>query len=239
VAKQFRILPVAVLLAFSAFGQAFQVDVEVPTDKYIVPVKALMAEWYPKINTILYGAQFPLPYPTIHILFEPTIFSGTGPDRVVVPAYALDNTIHINEDYLTRIPDDYHAMLIHELTHINQHHKDPGDAKWLIEGIADYIRHKYYERDIVPRLNLDASGNLKGVERDRNKHPFQQDGYRDGYTVTSAFLYWLELAKDKDIVATVNLALHDGNYSDAIFQRRCRAPLDTLWHEFIVQSTPH
>ena len=232
-----KLFPAAALLAFSAFAQQpFQIRVVVLSDQYIQPVQALLQEWYPKINAILYGPSFPLPYPEVKVSFEPTIFSGAGAQRVVVPAFALDNIIHVNEDYMTRIPDDYHAMLIHELTHINQHHKDAPNAKWLIEGIADYVRHKYYQKDIVPRLVLDANGNLKGDEANRSSHPFQVEGYRDGYTVTGAFLYWVELAKDKDIVATVNRALHDGNYSDDIFQRRCGAPLGSLWHEFLVQS---
>jgi hypothetical protein len=134
------------------------------------------------------------------------------------------------------MPDDYHAMLIHELTHINQHYPERTAAGWLVEGIADYVRHKYYEKDIEPRLHLDNNGNLQGFELDRDKHQFASQGYLDGYTVTGAFLYWLEVNKDKDIVQVLNRALHEGRYAPALFQECCGTSLDGLWKEFLVQS---
>jgi hypothetical protein len=61
------------------------------------------------------------------------------------------------------MPDDFRAMLIHELTHVVQHYPHgQADAGWLVEGIADYIRHKYFEKDIQPTLRLDAQGVLYG-----------------------------------------------------------------------------
>ena len=51
-----------------------------------------------------------------------------------------------------------------------------------------------------------------------------------------AFLYWLEVRKDKDIVPALNRVLRDGRYSAKLFQEKCGAPLDALWREFVAQS---
>jgi hypothetical protein len=60
--------------------------------------------------------------------------------------------------------------------------------------------------------------------------------YFDGYTATSAFLFWLEARKDKGIVPALNRALRDKQYSAEMFQQHCRASLDALWKEFLAQS---
>ena len=77
---------------------------------------------------------------------------------------------------------------------------------------------------------------MHGFESGRDKGQFATEGYLAGYAVTGAFLYWLEVRKDKDIVPFLNRALHDGRYSAKLFQQRRDAPLDTLWREFVAQS---
>jgi len=52
-----------------------------------------------------------------------------------------------------------------------------------------------------------------------------------------AFLYWLEVRKNKNIVPVLNKALRNAKYSDRIFEQQCGAPLEALWREFIQQST--
>ncbi len=47
-------------------------------------------------------------------------------------------------------------------------------------GIADYVRHKYYEKDIQQKPELDKNGTLKGLEAYRNRHDFARKGYLDG-----------------------------------------------------------
>jgi len=58
--------------------------------------------------------------------------------------------IHVNFSYLERVKYPYLATLIHERTHVNEQYK--GCPDWLNEGIADYIRHEYFERDIELKL---------------------------------------------------------------------------------------
>jgi Peptidase of plants and bacteria len=241
-----RLLLLALVLAPGLRGAdpaAFQVRIDVRDAKgkpFAGPSQALCQEWYPKIHASLFGAGYPLPFPEVKVVLESSIAEGIWPFRTVIPAYTERNIIHVNSEYVSELhqqdPDDYAGMLIHELTHVDQHYGNTGDAGWLVEGIADYVRHKYFAKDIEPLLHLDAKGNLQGFELDRNKGSFAEHGYLAGYTVTGAFLYWLEQRKDKDIVPMLNRALREGRYSARLFQQRCGAPLDALWREFVAQS---
>ena len=157
-----------------------------------------------------------------------------------MPASTSANVIHVNSAYVSELhqtdPDDFAGMLIHELTHVDQHYPIFSGPGWLEEGIADYVRHKYFEKDIEPRVHLDRNGNPQDFELDRNSGDFAASGYQAGYTVAGTFLYWLEVRKDKDIVSTLNRALRERHYSAAIFQQRCASSLDALWREFVAQS---
>jgi hypothetical protein len=241
--QKFRSLLVALALASALPAADFQVRVEVRDNKgkpFADPSQTLCRQWYPKIHAALFGPSYPLPFSEIKVILESSLTEGIWPFRTEIPAYADGNVIHVNSAYVSELhktdPNDYGGMLIHELTHVDQHYASGAGPDWLGEGIADYVRHKYFEQDIEPRLHLDAKGNLQGFELDRNKGEFATQGYQAGYTVTGAFLFWLEVRKDKDVVPTLNRALRDGRYSAAIFQQRCGAPLEALWREFVTQS---
>jgi len=53
---------------------------------------------------------------------------------------------------------------------------------------------------------------------------------------SAPFLFWLEQAKDPDIIIVLNRVLRDGRYSPALFQQRCGASLETLWRDFVARS---
>ncbi|GGC60517.1 basic secretory protein-like protein [Undibacterium terreum] len=202
--------------------------------------QTLIEEWYPRINTALFGEGHPLPYDTIQIIFEPVL----GIDGAA--AYADGGIIHVSSKYIRIMPDDFRAMMIHELSHVNQNYPpSPSEnAGWLVEGIADYVRHKYFEKDIQPTLRLDADGKMRGYTKaepyfyalEHAGVSLQEQGYLKAYTVASTFLYWLESRKDKDIVRKLNLALSRGEYSDKLFETYCGATLDGLWKEFVEES---
>jgi hypothetical protein len=122
--------------------------------------------------------------------------------------------------------------LIHELTHVNQQYKNY--PEWLNEGMADYVRHKYFERDIEAKLLPLDGYHFDGKQMDQAK--FRKEGYLLGYIIAAPFLFWLEERKDPGLIIALNHALRDGRYSPAIFQQRCGASLDALWSEFIAQS---
>jgi hypothetical protein len=220
-------------------GAGFQIQVDTSKAPDVAAYgersKAVCEEWYPKINEVLYGADHRLPFAVVRMVFEPM-------DGV---AYTLENVIHVSAGYIKQMPDDFRAMVIHELAHVNQSYKNvPRDAGWLTEGIADYIRHKYYEKDIEAKLRMDQDGYLKGYKPDaplfygmqQNREKLAVKGYLKAYTVAATFLFWLERWKDKKIVAELNVALSEDRYSAGLFGKYCRASLDKLWEEFIIQS---
>jgi hypothetical protein len=219
---------------------SFQVFVDVSdapnAQPYAGPVKALFENWYPKINDVLFGKGAPLPFKEVRAIFKRTLEIDTGSGPQEVPAYAKGNIIFVNFAYLGRMSDDYRAMLIHELTHVSQNYtglsKSP--ARWLGEGIADYVRHKYFEKDLMPKLVWDSDGTLK--DSDLDKAGLEKRGYLIGYTIAAPFLYWLELQKNREIVRSLSQDIRDSRYSTDVFQERCGASLDALWQEFLTQK---
>jgi hypothetical protein len=131
----------------------YQIRTEVKVDdakEFVEPIRALCDD--PKISAALFGPDFPLPFEEVTIVFDPKIATQNEEE---IPAYADKNVIHVNSPYLVRVhedlPNDYKGMMAHELTHIVQHYGDGIGPGWLVEGIADYVRHKYYEKDIEAR----------------------------------------------------------------------------------------
>jgi hypothetical protein len=218
----------------------FQVTIDISkapeVSTYAYVSKALCEEWYPKINEILFGKDHPLPFQEIQIVFEP---------REGVPAFTRGNVIHVASNVVRRMHDEYRGIVVHEVTHVNQNlGLNSQRQRWVVEGIADYIPHKYFEKDIEPKLRLDEAGRLKGYSPDalylfsieKAKIKLNRKGYRASYEVAAAFLFWIEEKKRKDIVQTLNAALTEGRYSAKIFQQACGMPLDELWREFVVYS---
>ncbi len=188
---------------------AFKVTVDTTRapecEAFAVKSKAIVEEWYPRINGLLFPADRGLPAQEIVLIFEP--MKGV--------AHATGNTIHISAEWVTkRAPNDY-GMVVHELTHVVQDYLGKGEG-WLTEGIADYVRDRHFEPG-------------------KRRHAIDPDkgSYRQAYGVAATFLIWLETNKDKDIVRKLNVASHAGKYSPALFQEYCGADLDTLWQEFV------
>lgn len=205
------LLPALVACACFAETPKFAVETDVTAapecQAFAEKAKGLCEEWYPKINEILFGKDRPLPAAKVRLVFEP--MKGV--------AHTSNAVIHISVEWVTIKKPDDHGMVIHELTHVVQDYQNKvkGGDGWLTEGIADYIRHKYFEKDIEKlRINPDKSS------------------YRQGYTTAAAFLNWLEANKCPDLVHKLNTALHDGTYSVMMFEKNCGAPLDDLWKAF-------
>jgi hypothetical protein len=203
---------------------------------FALKTSPLLLEWYPRINDMLYGPDHPLPFAVVIVSFQ---------HQLERPAYTGGNVIHISADGLRNRPDSFEGMVIHELTHVVQHYPaGQAGAGWVIEGIADYIRHEAYEQDIKPTMNIDARGHAYGYAdrepffRSLEKSGFDltHKGYLQAYTVASSFLFWLETRKDKQIIRHLNLALSEGKYTPDLFVQFCGRPLDDLWAEFVADS---
>ena len=194
----------------TAADQPFKVEIDYSTapecEAFATKAKTIVEEWYPKINAALFDASHPLTTPIVRLKFEP--MKGV--------AHATNDGIHISAEWVTKkAPNDY-GMVVHELTHIVQDYKGKGEG-WLTEGIADYIRHALFEKDIDQlKLRIDPN----------------KSSYKQAYTTAAAFLRWLEVTKDKAIVHKLNAANHDGSYKRELFQQYCGADVDALWKEF-------
>jgi Peptidase of plants and bacteria len=236
-----RVLAAALFLAGTSRG-AMPTKVHVTySDAAVAPyaseTRELCLQWYPKINDLLFGAGHPLPYQEVTVAFEISKYD----------AWSLGNAIHVSTEWLKNNPHhlDYRAVIIHELAHVNQDYRHE-TASWLTEGIADYVTYTYFTKDNEPRLHLDKDGYLYGYSASipylfamqQAKMKPGPEGYKNGYTVASAFLLWLELEKDTNIVHKLNAALSEGTYSDEHFKEYCGAPLDALWLEFLAHSGP-
>jgi hypothetical protein len=243
-----RIRTFAALIALSCLGAPAWAEPEEPvrvlldvtyapdSGDFALKSSPLILEWYPKINDLLFGAGHPLPFRFVIVSFQ---------HAQRFPGLTTNNIIHVSADTIKVMQDDYRGMLIHELSHVVQHYPaGQGEGLWLIEGIADYVRHEAFEKDIKPTLRMNAEGRLYGYD---DKEPFfhglenasvdlTEKGYLRAYTVASSFLYWLEVRKDKEIVRQLNLALSQGKYTPDLFEQFCGEPLDGLWADFVKES---
>lgn len=192
----------------------FRVAVEYPKatrcEVFALKSKALIEEWYPRINDILFGASHPLATGSVTLICEPL--------KPIAYSDIKMNRIHISTDYVAAHPEDY-GMVVHELTHIVQHYtKLKREEVWLQEGIADYVRHKYFERDIQSlSLTIDPI----------------RDSYRSGYRVTAAFLAWLEENKNPAVVQELNRGCSENRCNLGLFRAACGTDVDILWSEFL------
>jgi hypothetical protein len=209
----FRVLLCSLLLcsrAWSAEAARIKVDFSAAPEceAFAVKAQAIAEEWYPKIKTILFGQEHPLPVPIVQLVFEPM-------KRV---AFASGDKIRISAEWVTKKASNDYGMVVHELTHIVQaYHRGNKVDGWVTEGIADYIRHQYFERDpevITKRINPD------------------QSSYTNSYTTAAAFLIWIEKEKSGDFVRKLNLACYEGRYTVALFKELTGQSVEELWKEF-------
>jgi hypothetical protein len=192
----------------------FRVTVEYPKapqcEAFAEKSKAVIEEWYPKINEILFGPDHPPPADSITLVCEPAKFIAYSDIRP-------KNRIHISASFVQNNPEEY-GTVVHELTHIvQQYAKLKREEVWLQEGIADYVRHQYFEKDI--------EGLAAKVDPDR-------DSFRMGYTKAAAFLAWLQKHKNPAVIRELNRGCAEGHCNVELFRSCCGEDVDTLWKEF-------
>ena len=100
---------------------------------------------------------------------------------------------------------------------VQDYPKQPGDAAWLMQGMADYARHTY------------------GLEDDPWSllRPKRGDVYYDKDSrVAARFLVWLEKKKSDHIVDDLNDRLQRGTFTLDTFQQVTGQSADELWEEY-------
>lgn len=215
-----RLLCLAVFLlniihCAGASDPLFQVRIDVSKapecESFAGKSKTIVEEWYPKINEILFGAGHPLQTDSIVLVFQPM--------KPIAYTDISKNKIYISAAHVTGPqPEDY-GMVVHELTHVVQHYaKLKKEDVWIQEGIADYIRHQYFEQD-MEKLAVDPD----------------KDSYRTGYRPTAVFLAWLQKRKDATIIQDLNRGCVEGHCDAHLFSRFCGADVEALWKEFAAE----
>lgn len=163
----------------------------------------VLAEWFPKIVAMLPSEGFSAPK-RIAIVIRP----GDG------VAAASGTRITANATWLAReLNGEAIGALLHEVVHVVQQYgggrrgssgaqRPPG---WLVEGIPDYIRFFKYEPQ-------NHGADLIWLEGRRN----QVLNYDGMYRISANFLNYVveHYGKTNEIIAQVNAACRQGNYTD-------------------------
>lgn len=102
--------------------------------------------------------------------------------------------------YFKAHPDDVGAM-IHETVHVVQHYRSRGNPGWLVEGVADYVRFFKYEPGKLGRINPERAH------------------YDGSYRVTAAFIAYLTVKYDRDLIRKLNQMMREGNYQEDAFRQ--------------------
>lgn len=138
-----------------------------------------------------------------------------------VPAYTSGTTITVNAKHVASNRDDF-GMMVHELVHVAQsypRHKE--NLGWLVEGIADYERFWKYE----PKTR-------------QGKINTEKASYKDAYRTTAAFLGFVALKYDKDIVTKLNARMRKSDAAEAMFKDLLGKSAADLWKEFVEAGAP-
>ena len=156
-----------------------------------------LAEWYPKIVTLLPSEGYTAPN-HIQIIIRPGRqgeVAGTTGANITANANWMRNEINGQAT----------GSIVHEFVHVVQHYGNVRAPGWLTEGIADYIRWYLYE----PQSRGAEIKTANRIARAR---------YDAAYRVTANFLDYVSQKYDKEIVAKINAAIRQGKYSDELWK---------------------
>lgn len=177
-------------------------DIE-PADAPVVGrLATVFYQSYPKLVERFGHPDKPAPR-RVRLVVKPTLD---------VPAYCTGAVVTVSRDWLRKHPDDV-GLFTHELTHVVQAYP-PGAPGWLVEGVADYARHKYGPAD-QPGWALPARLTA------RNK-------YTDAYRVTARFLVWLD-DKHPGAVDKLHRKMQDRAFAVEDFKELTGKTVDELW----------
>lgn len=166
----------------------------------------VLREYYPKMIEILDAWDLPL-RDSVRLTMRPGID---------YPAYASGPGITFSSDWFAAHPEDL-GCIIHEMTHIVQSFVGPNQPGWLVEGLADYVRHK---------TAIDTAGWKLPDGYKEGQH------YTNGYGVVSAFLLYVEGKYDPDMAKKCHRAMKTQTYSSDLWVECTGKTVDELWEEY-------
>ena len=165
----------------------------------------LVEEWYPRLCELLASEGESARTDVIKLSFLP--MKGV--------AATSGNHIKVSAEWVTkRAPNDY-GMIVHELVHVVQNYHGGGEG-WVTEGIADYVRDRWFEPG-ARKLHLNPA----------------KATFHDGYTTTAAFLMWVEDHRCPGIVAALNAASRQRKPLMNVFVELTGQDAVALWEEFM------
>jgi hypothetical protein len=186
-------------------GQRFLIDTTKATgltDWSREELAPVVKEWYPKIVDLLVSEGFKAP-DTFNIVIS-TEIGGV--------AATSGTDIKCNANWLRRnLKTEAKGAVVHELVHVVQQYartrlEKKGDRpppRWLVEGIADYIRWYLYEPE------------SHGADVKWHQLPFVR--YDGSYRVSANFLNWVSEKHGREVVVKLNAAAREGRYRDELW----------------------
>jgi hypothetical protein len=200
--------------SFVALGVPFSITLdcsEAPELKeWGEKARAICEKQYPILCEMLNSDGF-TPRSDLRIVFKGSMGA---------PAATGGGTISVNAPYVTQHMGDF-GMMVHELTHaVQQYRRAPRGANmgWLTEGIADYTRFYKYEPGA-----------------DHSRIDPKKASYHDSYRTTAAFLNFLVVKHDKEIVQKLNARMRAGTCEESTFKELLGEDVGDLWKEFIAE----
>lgn len=133
-------------------------------------------------------------------------------------AYAHDGRVVISQAWLERMPGDV-DVVTHEVMHIVQAYPADSEPGWLVEGIADYVRHQYGVD------NAGAGWSLPDLQDDHH--------YTNSYRVTARFLDWIENTRKTGFVKILDRAMRTRTYTEGIWKSETGLDLPGLWAAYV------
>jgi hypothetical protein len=181
----------------------------------------VVEEWYPRIVAMLPGEGYAAPE-KVKITFA---------KGMIGPFCAATGGSHIycaGDWFRSNLDGQALGAVVHEMAHVVQQYrlgqkKNPHAAPvpgWLTEGIADYIRWYLYEP---------ASPDGEIAEAD-----LSQVRYDGQYRMSANFLNWVVEECDRNLIAKLNAAIRDGEYSGDLWKQytgRDVQQLDSEWRQ--------
>jgi hypothetical protein len=178
-----------------------------------------LAEWYPKIVSMLPSEGFAPPKK-----FSVSIKPGNG------VAATGGTRVTANSAWLKReLNGEAIGSLIHEEVHVIQQYgsarrNNPNATRtpgWVTEGIPDYIRWFKYE----PQSH---GADLTWVRARKNFTP----RYDGSYRVSANFLDWVTEKHDKEIVKKLNTAARQSKYNEELWKNATGKTVQELGEEW-------
>ena len=170
----------------------------------------VVQEWYPIIDKYLESeGHVPAGEMTIRA-------QSTGPI-----GWVSGTTMGYNIDWIrpgARGEADW-GMVAHEIVHFIQGYRRGEGTPvplWIMEGIADYVRHALFE----PHLPM------------RPVNP-ETASYGDAYQISAGFLMWIADRYDLDIVPRLNVHGRHRTYSDDVFVEYTGYTIAELWARYV------